>query len=311
VTTKATGSETIKLGSVDLLQGVADPSTGSGVPAPVGSFYLRTTGEQWSKTGVSDTAWTLVGGGGGGAGFQGPWSAGTYPAGSVVTASDFTFGTATTTSVAPITTITAPAVTDTTAWQYNDNATTLVGPPPCGQLINNAGQQGSINRKVTFNLDTYLEIDCAISASHITAAIADAYYIGILDAAYPATTPVVIAGTASPGFWGVQFQLYGTQYVVPIVGGAVGGSQVVHSTETANSGTYYAYKVIFNTFAGMCMLSVVQDGVVLFRQFLAAPPSFTSARLAIGAWSGGIGADIRVGDVVTTTAPVAPWQKLP
>ena len=46
---------------IEILQGTADPSAGAGVPAVAGSFYLRTTGQSWLKTGAADTAWTLIG----------------------------------------------------------------------------------------------------------------------------------------------------------------------------------------------------------------------------------------------------------
>lgn len=240
---------------------------------------------------------------GAGVGFQGAWAAGAYQAGSIVTSSGLTFGTAAATSNAPIPTVTTPALTDTSAWQYNGSATPLVGPPATGQLVSTTGQNGSIVRKATFNFETYLEIDFTLSTSGGT--VADAYYVGILDAAYPDTTSNI---EVSPGFWGAQFQLYGTQYIVPTVAGAIGGVAINHSTQSI---VPFAYKLIFNTFAGMCMLSVIQDGVVILRQFLVSPPPFSSARLVFTAWTGGIGADIQVGDVVTTTAPNSPWKRLP
>lgn len=48
----------VRLGAVDILTGTADPSTSSGVAAPVGSEYLRApTSGAYIKTGSGDTAW--------------------------------------------------------------------------------------------------------------------------------------------------------------------------------------------------------------------------------------------------------------
>jgi hypothetical protein len=80
--TKVFGSDTITLGSVDLIDGIVDPSV-AGITAAVGSMYLRTTGQQWIKTGAPATAWTLQGQSGatGPTGSTGP----TGPAGASVT----------------------------------------------------------------------------------------------------------------------------------------------------------------------------------------------------------------------------------
>ena len=46
-----------------VLRGTVDPSTGAGVPAAVGSIYLRDAagaGQIWLKTGGADTAWTRI-----------------------------------------------------------------------------------------------------------------------------------------------------------------------------------------------------------------------------------------------------------
>lgn len=45
-----------------ILKGSADPTSGGGVAAPVGSLYLRTAaGTLYQKTGATDTDWTLNG----------------------------------------------------------------------------------------------------------------------------------------------------------------------------------------------------------------------------------------------------------
>lgn len=43
-----------------VFSGVQDPSTGAGIPAPVGSLFLRTNGQIYSKTGVIDSSWNFV-----------------------------------------------------------------------------------------------------------------------------------------------------------------------------------------------------------------------------------------------------------
>lgn len=46
-------------GEVAILKGAADPSL-VGVPAPVGSVYLRTNGELWQKYAAPDLSWRNV-----------------------------------------------------------------------------------------------------------------------------------------------------------------------------------------------------------------------------------------------------------
>jgi len=41
------------------LAGTVDPSASSGVDAPVGKIYLRSTGTVWTKTGAAATQWTI------------------------------------------------------------------------------------------------------------------------------------------------------------------------------------------------------------------------------------------------------------
>lgn len=77
--TKPLGSNVLLLGTVELVEGSVDPSAGAGIPAPVGSLYLRTDGTIWSKTGAGNAAWTP--GGSGGVGPTGPTGP-TGPAGS-------------------------------------------------------------------------------------------------------------------------------------------------------------------------------------------------------------------------------------
>lgn len=315
MTTKAIGSEIINLGAVELLQGAADPSAGAGVAAPIGSTYYRTTGQQWIKTGAGNTAWSLLGSGGGGVGFQGPWAAGTYQPGAIVTDSNLTLGTTVATSVVPVVTTTLPAVSDATSWQYNGSASpVLAPPPPYGQLISAPSQSSSIISKAPVALGRYIELDCSISASAIGGnPVADAYYIGFLDSALPDTTlPLYL----QPGFFGILFWLYtgggSPQYVVPLVNGSSASSTIVNcSTSTVGPGSYIVYKITLNIFDGLCLLSLVQDGNVIFRQYLSAIPSFASARIAFGGLSGGFGSDQRVWDVVSVTGPNAPWQRLP
>jgi hypothetical protein len=62
--TKTFASSTVQLGTVDLLDGSADPAAGAGVAAPTGSLYLRTTGAAYVKTGAGNTAWTQAAAGG-------------------------------------------------------------------------------------------------------------------------------------------------------------------------------------------------------------------------------------------------------
>lgn len=315
VTTKAIGSEIINLGAVELLQGAADPSAGLGVAAPVGSTYYRTNGQQWSKTGPADTAWTMLGSGGGS--FQGAWAAGTYAAGSIVTDSNLTLGTTASTSVAPVVTTTLPAITDVTGWQYNGAAVPQPGVPPYGSLINAPAQGNTIISKAALSFDTYLELDFSIAIGPIpplpSSSIADAYYVGLLDSALPDTTPVLLA---QAGFWGVQFWMYtgggSPQFMVPLINGSAAGSaQVVTSTTTNNVNSYFFYRMAFNIFDGMCLLTLWQDGNIIFRQWLKDVPTFTSARVAFGGQSGGLGCDARLGDLVSTIGPNAPWKRLP
>ena len=46
--------------SVLVVTGTDDPRTGAGFEAPVGSLYLRSNGELYTKTGTSDTGWSQV-----------------------------------------------------------------------------------------------------------------------------------------------------------------------------------------------------------------------------------------------------------
>ena len=48
---------TVGIGGPEIHEGAADPSAGGGVPAPVGSIYLRTDGTWWRKVGAPNTAW--------------------------------------------------------------------------------------------------------------------------------------------------------------------------------------------------------------------------------------------------------------
>jgi hypothetical protein len=59
--TKTLGSDIVQLGSVNLLDGSADPSAGAGITGPVGSLYLRTDGTMFQKTGVGASSWTTRG----------------------------------------------------------------------------------------------------------------------------------------------------------------------------------------------------------------------------------------------------------
>jgi len=58
---KTFASDRVDLGAVALLQGSSDPSSGGGLAAPVGSLFLRSTGQQYLKTSVSNTGWTIQG----------------------------------------------------------------------------------------------------------------------------------------------------------------------------------------------------------------------------------------------------------
>jgi hypothetical protein len=49
----------LSVGGVNIIPGPADPTAGTGVAAPLGSLYLRTTGALYVKTGVGNNAWTL------------------------------------------------------------------------------------------------------------------------------------------------------------------------------------------------------------------------------------------------------------
>jgi len=45
--------------NVEIHAGDVDPSTASGIAAPVGSYYFRTDGKQWEKFGSGDTEWRM------------------------------------------------------------------------------------------------------------------------------------------------------------------------------------------------------------------------------------------------------------
>jgi len=62
--------------NVELFTGDLDPSAGGGVPAPQGSLYLRSNGSAYLKTGVADTAWSLVEAGAGTVDLQVAYEAG-------------------------------------------------------------------------------------------------------------------------------------------------------------------------------------------------------------------------------------------
>ena len=51
--------EVVLPNSVSLISGTVDPSA-SGIDRPIGSIYLRTNGEVWSKTGSTTTSWDKV-----------------------------------------------------------------------------------------------------------------------------------------------------------------------------------------------------------------------------------------------------------
>ncbi len=58
---KVFGAVQIKLNIVDLIDQASDPSSGGGVAAAIGSFYLRSgTGQAWLKTNAADTNWTKL-----------------------------------------------------------------------------------------------------------------------------------------------------------------------------------------------------------------------------------------------------------
>ncbi len=44
-------------GSVNLIAGSVDPSSGIGIVAPVNTHYFRSNGEHWVKSGIGATAW--------------------------------------------------------------------------------------------------------------------------------------------------------------------------------------------------------------------------------------------------------------
>lgn len=52
-------AELIRVSSVDVLSGSANPTAGAGVAAPTGSVYMRQNGQVWTKTGTADTSWSL------------------------------------------------------------------------------------------------------------------------------------------------------------------------------------------------------------------------------------------------------------
>lgn len=59
--TKVLTATQIKLNIVDLIDQASDPSSGGGVAAAIGSFYLRSgTGQAWLKTGAGNTAWSKL-----------------------------------------------------------------------------------------------------------------------------------------------------------------------------------------------------------------------------------------------------------
>lgn len=62
--------------NVELFTGDLDPSAGGGVEAPQGSLYLRSNGSAYLKTGVADTAWSLVEAGAGTVDLQVAYEAG-------------------------------------------------------------------------------------------------------------------------------------------------------------------------------------------------------------------------------------------
>lgn len=199
-------------------------------------------------------------------------------------------------------------VTDTGAWQYNGDASSQSG---YGSLLTALGQNSTVVLKNSFNLDTYVEINFTISATNAESGnAADAYYAGILDSAQPATTLGSPAFVGQAGFWGVEFNLYPgvvPQSVLTLVDGSAEGSRTNLTTQTDSSSTYFSYKLTYTTIAGVCTMALKQGGIDIFTRTISAPPSFSSARLAFGGWSGGVGSNTRVGDAVNVvTSSVAP-----
>lgn len=53
-------ADTTPGGLVAVIAGTDDPSTGFIGPVVPGSLYLRSTGQEWVKTGTANTAWTCA-----------------------------------------------------------------------------------------------------------------------------------------------------------------------------------------------------------------------------------------------------------
>lgn len=65
----------VTLNEVQLLEVDAPPAAGAGTPAPVGSLATIDTGAGfYLKTSAADTAWSFIGGGGGGTGVTPPFT---------------------------------------------------------------------------------------------------------------------------------------------------------------------------------------------------------------------------------------------
>ena len=54
-------ADTLEVASANITSGAADPRSGGGTAAPVGSLYLRSNGTAWMKTGAADTDWSQIG----------------------------------------------------------------------------------------------------------------------------------------------------------------------------------------------------------------------------------------------------------
>jgi len=52
-------------GALEVMRLTVDPTVGAGVPAPIGTLGIRDDGSLYTKIGAADTAWSLVGAGGG------------------------------------------------------------------------------------------------------------------------------------------------------------------------------------------------------------------------------------------------------
>jgi hypothetical protein len=287
---------------VKLLESSADPTPVAGEATIYAKDSSGTT-----KLYMQDGAGTVqeVGTGGGG-GYQGAWSTGTYQSGSIVRRGPFTFGAVNTTAIDPCDTAN---VGDPAHWTLSHNG----GGAQSGniaQLTNNTtGKAALLTRNTTIATWDKKRFICDALVGPNGGA--DYLFLGV----YDSSLSQAIATPIAAGTYGVTIDFWNNRFTTLVDG--VQANIVTYSTAAQLSGNdlietsrFHRYYLDMEESGANCILTLYRNAFDLttaagidnpgfLNQWTIAKPTFTTSRSAAGAQVGGVAGLLKVRSLFT------------